>query len=315
MVVPPSIHPETGKPYEWIVSPWDFQERFGVPFPELPTAIYEKIKTYQEKPQVSPGMELAQTEDNSLGSLDVPKYLRHHGVAFKLKRDGGRAIYALEQCLFADQHTTKDVKGDSSIIQGADGKLGYHCFHNHCAHKTWKDARQAISGDGSIAQFCRGYDPSGQKKPVKLMPLITAKDLEGMELREATPVIGKGILPAGGGGVFAGPSGIGKSVLCTEIAIRLSQGMDIFSFRVPKPRQILIVQKENALPQVKHRVVRISKGLGLSHAPENLFMTPVNERFNLQRRDDVGRLSQYIERMNAEVAILDPLSSFHSYEG
>ena len=35
--------------------------------------------------------------------------------------------------------------------------MGYHCFHNHCSNRTWQDAREAISGEDSIAQFCRGY--------------------------------------------------------------------------------------------------------------------------------------------------------------
>ncbi|NIM99471.1 MAG: DUF3987 domain-containing protein [candidate division Zixibacteria bacterium] len=164
MVVPPSIHPETGKPYEWVVSPWEFQEKTGIAFPEFPIEIYEKIKAFQDGPEMSrgesppPKMEPVQ-EDSSLRFLDVPKYLAHYGIRFKNKQDGTRTIYALEQCLFAENHTTKDVKGDSSIIQGPDGKLGFHCFHNHCAGKTWHDARMAISGTESLRQFFdRGLD-------------------------------------------------------------------------------------------------------------------------------------------------------------
>jgi hypothetical protein len=70
-------------------------------------------------------MEPAQTENPSLGSLNVPKYLDHYEIKHKVKQDGNRTIYALERCLFSDNHTAKDIQGDSSIIQGSDGKLDF----------------------------------------------------------------------------------------------------------------------------------------------------------------------------------------------
>ena len=156
MLVPPSVHPETGKAYEWLKghSPWD------IPFPEFPGEAYERVKALLNKP--APKMEPA--TDGPEGSLDVKKYLDHHGIKYQIKLDGQRTIYALERCFFADQHTTPSIQGDSSIIQGADGKLGYYCFHNHCSFRTWKDAREAISGNASISEFCHGYKAPGDNK-------------------------------------------------------------------------------------------------------------------------------------------------------
>jgi hypothetical protein len=91
--------------------------------------------------------------------LDVPKYLDHYGIKYQVKQDGQRTIYALDQCLFADQHTTPSVQGDSSIIQGPGGKLGYQCFHNHCVSETWQDARKVISRDAPLGKFLRGQRP------------------------------------------------------------------------------------------------------------------------------------------------------------
>ena len=111
MLAPPSIHPETRKPYQWLKghSPWE------IPFPELPVEAYEKIKVLLPKSESKPEprMMSAQTENSTLGSLDVERYLNHYGIKFKVKQDATRTIYALERCLFADQHSTKDVAGDS----------------------------------------------------------------------------------------------------------------------------------------------------------------------------------------------------------
>ncbi|NIM98063.1 MAG: AAA family ATPase, partial [candidate division Zixibacteria bacterium] len=234
--------------------------------------------------------------------FNVARYLDAYEIRYKTKQESTRTIYALSRCLFAAAHTTKDVKGDSSIIQGSDGKLGYHCFHAHCDGRTWKDARQAISGDASIARFFRG------NKTPKLTPLMNARQLESMEFPEVAPVIDSGILPSQTGMVFAGPSGVGKSIIAIEWGIRLCHGMDILSFRVPEARRVLMIQKENALAQVKHRIRQICGGLKLSHAPENLFMTSVEERFNLRKSEDLEKLAGYIEMAKAETCILDPLS-------
>ncbi len=177
MFAPPSIHPETKKPYRWVDghSPWE------IPFPELPIEAYEKIKALlpKQEPKPEPRMMPEQTGDDSLGALDVERYLTHHGLKFRVRPDTGRTFYLLDRCLFADEHTTPDSPGDSSIIQGDDGKLGYQCFHNHCASRTWHDARKVISGDEPIIQFFLGYTAPAQKKeqgPLLLEPTILEVD-------------------------------------------------------------------------------------------------------------------------------------------
>lgn len=155
MLVAPSIHPKTHRPYKWKekLSPWE------IPFPELPIQIYEKIKALLPKPKFNPESETSRIlRQGSRSYLDVEAYLNYYGLRYRVKQDAQRTIYLLEHCLFADDHTTKDIPGDSSIIQGADGKLTYQCFHNHCAFKTWADARRMISGGDSLVRFYPGLD-------------------------------------------------------------------------------------------------------------------------------------------------------------
>jgi putative DNA primase/helicase len=178
MFVPPSIHPETQKPYRWVdgQSPWE------IPFPEFPIEAYEKIRDLLPKPE--PRMMPA--GDNNFGSLDVGKYLNHWGIKYRVKQDTGRTFYLLERCFFAGQHTTKDIPGDSSVVQGSDGRLGYHCFHNHCVSKTWADARKVISGDESIIQFFSGYVAPIQEK--EQGPLLLESAILEVDHFISTPV-------------------------------------------------------------------------------------------------------------------------------
>ncbi len=149
------------------------------------------------------------------------------------------------------------------------------------------------------------------KKKERIFQVMTARQLEALELPEQAPIIDKGILPAQAGMIWSGASEMGKSLIVLEGSIRLCHGMDFLGFEVPKPRAVLLVQKENALVSVKYRIRRICEGLDLPHAPENLHLTSVKERFNLAQYSDQERLREHISNTQAEVVILDPLSSFH----
>jgi len=118
-----------------------------------------KPETSKAQGKPSPGG----SSGNSLGAVDVGKYLSHYGREHTVKEDGGRTLYVLAQCVFNPEHGS----GDASIIQDGSGKMSYHCFHNSCKGRTWRDARSAISGEESLAQFCAGFDPNFQPAPKK----------------------------------------------------------------------------------------------------------------------------------------------------
>jgi len=99
------------------------------------------------------------SQRSELGPLDVGKYLDHHGIQYSTKQKGNITIYPLGQCVFDPGHT----KNEAAICQDQSGLLTYQCFHNSCHGKTWADARQIISGNESLAPFCRGYDPNWKR--------------------------------------------------------------------------------------------------------------------------------------------------------
>ncbi|MDY0280872.1 MAG: phage/plasmid primase, P4 family [Salinivirgaceae bacterium] len=75
--------------------------------------------------------------------LNVEEYLKQNGVDVKeKKREGNCNKYILHHCVFDESHTGKDA----AIFEFDDGRMGYHCFHDSCSDKHWKDARQVISG-------------------------------------------------------------------------------------------------------------------------------------------------------------------------
>jgi hypothetical protein len=84
------------------------------------------------------------------GKLDLAAYLDKYEIPVKeVKEHQGATLHVLETCIFDETHTD----GEASIVQGADGRLFYQCFHNSCKDKKWKDARQKISGDAKLKDF------------------------------------------------------------------------------------------------------------------------------------------------------------------
>jgi len=90
-----------------------------------------------------------------LGPLKVSEYLNQWGRSHRVKVDGNKTIYQLDHCVFDDSHRGNDA----SIIQLDTGALYYQCFHDSCQGYRWQDARENISGDEPLVQWCEGYDP------------------------------------------------------------------------------------------------------------------------------------------------------------
>lgn len=73
------------------------------------------------------------------GSFDLEEFLKRHGVRYRpaVNFDGARK-FVLEVCAFDPSHRAPDA----AVFEAADGRLGYHCFHNSCQGRTWRDFRE-----------------------------------------------------------------------------------------------------------------------------------------------------------------------------
>ncbi|MBI5843702.1 MAG: hypothetical protein HZB23_03430 [Deltaproteobacteria bacterium] len=112
----------------------------------------------QQRPRLPPARTKSLPQDGNLGPVDVERYLAHYGVPLKgVKVEGASTFYLLENCIFDAGH----ADGKPAVILSPNQPyLTYACFHQSCKSRTWKDARNAISGNDSLAQFCEGYDPN-----------------------------------------------------------------------------------------------------------------------------------------------------------
>lgn len=108
-----------------------------------------------------------------LGKLKVEEYLAAHGrEVHHVKEQAGTTWFILRECVFDGNHKAPDA----AVLQTGEGKLLYHCSHNSCKGKTFKDAKELISGAKSLKEWMEGYDPNWRPAPSE--PVCLSEDGE-----------------------------------------------------------------------------------------------------------------------------------------
>ncbi len=79
----------------------------------------------------------------SASEFDIREWMSKHGLRYREASYSGGEKFILDCCPFDSNHKGKDA----AIFRSRDGALGFHCFHNSCADKTWKDVRILFEPD------------------------------------------------------------------------------------------------------------------------------------------------------------------------
>jgi archaellum biogenesis ATPase FlaH len=237
--------------------------------------------------------------------LDVPGYLTHYGITIsKTKVEADRTIYALEKCVFDPTHG----KGQASIIQGDDGKLIYKCFHNSCNGRTWKEAREIISGKDSLKSFM----PETEVKTEPLLPSLSEGDilskLETWEqIREMDIKVEwliDRLLPKESITVLFGKGGIGKTWLSLDMARAVGTG-EPFLGLATKQSPVVFIDFENPLAVLNTRTQKLGNG-------ENVYFWRANNQNIPAPKLDSANYHIYKQLPKDALLIIDTLRASQS---
>jgi hypothetical protein len=143
---------------------------------------------------------------------------------------------------------------------------------------------------------------------------MSARSLLDQSFAKTADVLGHGVAPEGSGVIIAGPGGLGKSMLRTDLAVHLALGMDVWGLPVPKARRILLIQFENTWRTEQTRLRQVLHGLGNGNSwiPTGLNFSDPTLRFDLTRIKDRERLEGMVRESGCDVVIYDPLASLSS---
>ena len=75
--------------------------------------------------------------------FDLEEWLQKHGIAYQKTTYSDGYKYILQECPFDHNHKGKDA----CLFQTRSGAIGFHCFHNSCADKRWRDVRLLYEPD------------------------------------------------------------------------------------------------------------------------------------------------------------------------
>lgn len=198
--------------------------------------------------------------------IDVEAYLSHYGYVVKnIKTNGTSTIYTLDHCPFDPNH----AGGEASIIKTSEGKLLFQCFHDSCKGRTWKEARQIISGSDSLAPFMGKHPAPGNIKEqgiIKGFRFLSCHEL--CSEPKPTKWLIKGILDADSISCNFGPSGTMKSFLITDAGLCVSAGIDWHGIPVNQSGTVFYIAGEgfNGTPR-RIKAWAIEHGVDLERIP------------------------------------------------
>lgn len=114
-------------------------------------AYLEKLCSYypqEEKPQ--------KYNNYRPRDFNLEDWLMRYGIRYEKTSYSDGYKYILESCPFDSNHKGKDA----CLFQSRSGAIGFHCFHNSCSDKTWRDVRLLFEPDA--------YDRREQEKEKRM---------------------------------------------------------------------------------------------------------------------------------------------------
>lgn len=106
--------------------------------------------------------------------FDLEEWMDKHGVRYRRSTYADGVKYVLDCCPFDSNHKGKDA----CIFQSRTGAIGFHCFHNSCADKTWKDVRLLFEPD-AYEKRQQEYEKQIYSKPNRKQEVKKIEEAEG----------------------------------------------------------------------------------------------------------------------------------------
>lgn len=102
------------------------------------------VEYIKQVTKVIPQPDKPQKYNNFNGEkFDLVAWMQKHGLHYRVASASDGTKYILDHCPFDESHKGKDAM----IFQGNNGAIGFHCFHDSCSDKTWRDVRVLFEPD------------------------------------------------------------------------------------------------------------------------------------------------------------------------
>lgn len=180
----------------------------------------------------------------------------------------------------------------------------------HKVQNAFNDLLNATEGQkGIVENFQKDIASIRTGNGDYRFPLLRYDDLRLLKPEPDKTIAGDGWLRRGAGTLLTGGTGLGKSVLASQLSVCVAGGVDFFGVRVREPRRVLVLQSENDEETLKRDILSVRAGLKacpvLVHA--NLFILHV---FGLHGEDFVSYAESQVAKLKPDLLVVDNYSSF-----
>jgi cellulose biosynthesis protein BcsQ len=280
IVVAPSIHPDTGKPYQWI------SDIRSTPIAELDG---ESLDNLKHKLEV-----LRRFKKFIEVMTDCWKrYHRHNlslwvsGVLYKmgLTREDAEIVLKAIIYLANDEEKEDRLRALRDTFEKDDSKV-----------KAWSGLREElreIVGEEKVDNI------------IKLLPIRKGLLFEAIPLAQLIEnakeidYISNPILPRGCLIVLGGKGGVGKSMTALHLAYNISNGKPVFGYYDTRQTKVLILDNENNPTILKQRIEMMNL-----NPLENIDVVNFTN-WRLDQKGAIAKLKQLIQTNNYGLIIMD----------
>ena len=190
----------------------------------------QTVQCQQTSTPETPSEEQKSITQNTSSLMLATGLLSTAGVAYRqeLLADG-TIMLRLEHCPWESEHTGASRPYEASVIIDKEGRLGYKCFHAHCALRGWKELRaelkrmiHAKTTAVSAEPWQWGTSNSHWISPLDQLHTLTDNPLEGLIETGFSTLDSRlrGFLP-GQLTLLCGDTSCGKTTLALSLTINL----------------------------------------------------------------------------------------------
>jgi hypothetical protein len=296
VVVPPSIHPDTGRAYRWIIPAGIIPDARKLP--PLPPAWLEGLRA---------GNGHAPAGDTGWTDPDIDALIEH-GITEGKQDDQLRDVVWK---LLGRGHSKLQVQAVWNAIAARTPQTKPQPWTAADFRRHWAGAERK-HGPRLFVQPYAGSGPAGQPDSdgelyARRIVLTPASDIEIEPVVWAWEDDGHGRIPAGSLGLFAGREGTGKSSFMTWLTARITTGTLPGSL-YGQPRGVIYVAVEDSWKfTIAPRLVAAGADLELVYRAEVQAVT--GDTVSLSLPADNKLLEEAIREQNVAMVALDPLLS------
>lgn len=286
IIVPPSQHIKTGKPYTWILPPW----LDTLPLEPAPSWILDAIADKDRRHEASEG----QWHPTWVTELmqGVPEGQRNDAAA--------RLTGYLAEKVLPEDVAFEFLKP----------------FAERCTPPfLLSELREVIAsiyrthqrGDGAGAGETQ-HEPIG-RFTFPLSNLLSVPD-------EPVPYLAERLVVAGANGFIGGEPKSLKSWVALHTALCLSLGVRVFGrYPVPQPMRVLFISEEDGERRIKGRIWKLLMGLGVNPPGDDFFRYSIKAGIMLDDPEWIERLRAEMAEYKPGIVIGDVFELMHSKDG